>query len=330
MTISSRAAIALAALAAACGSAPPRPPAPPPLVDDPADEVTLSANAPALLTAEVALVDPGPPPRMTLRYQPQAGVKQAAVVELVTGLVLSVGEMSPPEVRTPVLRLTLELEARGVDAREGMTLEGKLVKVEARAGSAPPAVVKALGAEVDRLAGTPFSARVSRRGLLEHLTFPAPTGEQVAATASWIREALQQLLPPLPAQAVGAGARWQARRRAQVGPATADQSALYTLTELAGPTHVRLAVKLTFTAGQQTPTVAGLPPGSTFKLSSLTGTGTGTVDLDLQRLPPRTDLRWSTVASGATEPPGEPPANVKMTTTASVVIEPVGGRLGGP
>jgi hypothetical protein len=144
--------------------------------------------------------------------------------------------------------------------------------------------------------------------------------------AGWIREALRLLLPPLPDEPVGRGARWQARRRAQVGPASADENAVYTLTDLTDD-RLRLAVKLALTGGEQSPRVTGLPPGATLKLTSLTGTGSGTVELDLRALQPSTDLRWSAVALGSTEPAGEPPAAVRMTTTVSFAVRPGGGDV---
>jgi hypothetical protein len=296
------------------------------------DEVALSANVPALLTAEVRLIDPGPQPRQTLRYHPKVGQTEPLLVQLATTLVLSVGEITAPEVRTPVVRLTIDLVPLAVDGHGRMSLQGTLLAAEVRAGSAPAAVDRAMAADLDRLAPTPFSARVSSRGLLEALAFPLPAdaNPQIITMATWIREALRLLLPPLPDEPVGRGARWEGRRRAQVGPADADQTSVYTLTGL-DDRQVRLAVKLGFAAGEQTPQVAGLPPGATLKLSSLIGTGAGTIELDPGRLQPHTDLRWSTTAVGSTEPAGEPPAAVRMTTAVSLTVGPAPAKpAGGP
>jgi hypothetical protein len=315
-----------ALLAGACGQAAPArrsSPAVPRAADPNSDEVALSANVPPLLIAEVRLIDPGAQPRKALRYHPRAGQTEPLLLELSTTLVLSVGEMSAPEVRTPVVRLTIDLVPLTVDGHGRMSLQGTLLAAEVRAGSAPAAIDRAIAADLERLVHTRFAARVSSRGLLEALAFPLPSdaNPQIVTMAAWIREALRLLLPPLPDEPVGRGARWEGRRRAQVGPADADQTSVYTLTGLED-TQVRLAVKLGFSAGEQTPQVAGLPPGATLKLSSLTGTGAGTVELDPGRLQPHTSLRWSTTALGSSEPAGEPPAAVRMTTSVSLTVGP--------
>jgi hypothetical protein len=315
--------LALALLA--CSTAPsPHPPAPAPASDDPnSDEVAFSATVPPLLTAEVALIDAGAQPRQTLRYHPRAGQSRPVLVELATALSLAVGEMNPPEVRTPVLRLTIDLDPRAIDASGRMNIEGTLSRVETRPGSAPTAVASALAADVERLRQTRFVARISSRGLIEHLSLPtvAEPSSQLGTVSGWIREALRLLLPPLPDQPVGRGARWQARRRTQIGAASANENAVYTLTGLTD-SRLRLAVKLRLSAGEQTPAVPGLPPGATLKLTSLAGSGAGTVDVDLSALQPRTDLRWTATALGSTDRPGDPPAPVRMATTVELAIRP--------
>jgi hypothetical protein len=310
----------LLALASACGT----PPVRPSRESANADEVALSASLPPLLTAEVALVDPGAAPRRTLRYAPREGETQPVTVELTNGLLLAVGEMAPPEVRTPAVRLSIDLVPREVDPHGRMTLQGTISAVEVRPGTAAPSVIKAVSADLERLRGATFSARVSGRGLLEALTFPATAGPdpQLVTMAGWVREALRLLLPPLPASAVGQGARWQARQRAQLGTAAADQTAYYSLTNL-GEGWIRLAVRLALTGGEQSPPVPGLPPGATVKLTSLSGEGGGTIELDLRHLQPRTDLRWSGTAVGSTEPAGEPAAPLRLTSTVTLAVRPV-------
>jgi hypothetical protein len=321
--MSDRWAIAFA-LACGCGAtAPAQRPAAPVAPDPNAEEVTLSAVAPPLLVAEIALLEPGAQPRKTLRYHPQAGRSQSVVVELATALTLAVGEMSPPEVRTPVIHLAIDLQPRFVDGGGTLTLQGTLSRVEILPGTASPAVATALAADLDRLAQARFTARITSRGVMEDLAF-APAADasvQLATAMSWIREALRLLLPPLPEEPVGPGARWQARRRIQLGAAAASEQAVYTLATVT-ETRLRLGVKLRLSAGEQNPTVAGLPPGATLKLTSLAGAGAGTIELDVAQLQPRTNLRWSATAVGSTEPAGEPPAPVRMVTTVELAVRP--------
>jgi len=181
-------------------------------------------------------------------------------------------------------------------------------------------VVAAVGSDLEGLAGTTLTAVVTPRGHVARLamSLPRDTNPQLQTTIEWVRNALRLLLPVLPDEPVGKGARWEARSPAPVGPIRATETLLYTLNSATVDPRLRLAVKVTLTAGEQTAAVPGLPPGAKVTIRSLTGEGSGSADLALTSLVPTSDLHWTTTATGTAQPTGEPLAPVRIKTTNTV------------
>jgi hypothetical protein len=284
---------------------------------------SLGTDLPPLPLPSVHLIEAGRAPRVGLSYSVTRGHTETLVLELGSSLSLTIGDMTPPEVRGPPLRLTLELRALDSDGGGRSELEGAVTGAEIPQGSEPPQTARAaLAPDVEKLGRIRFRLLLSRRGVLERMAIAGPpdAGAELTTMIGWLREALAGLFPVLPSEPVGAGARWQVRRRVMVGPAVAEQNNVYSLLSTeAGQS--RLSVRLGLTAGAQRPAVSGLPPGSTVVLASLAGSGGGQLDLDLTRLAQRQELRWSSTALGTAQPRGEPAAELRMTTSGSLAVK---------
>jgi hypothetical protein len=285
---------------------------------------SLGADLPPQPLPTVHLIDGGHPPRVNLTYAVTRGHTETLVLELGSSLSLTIGDMTPPEVRAPTLRLTVELRALDSDSGGRSELEGAIRAAEIPAGPEVPQTARAaLAPDLQRLVGLRFRMLISRRGVLERMSLAAPedaSGELITMVG-WLREAVGGLLPVLPSDPVGPGGRWQVRRRVAIGPAVAEQNNVYSVLAVEGG-QTRLSVRLGLTAGAQRPSVAGLPPGASVVLASLAGSGGGQLDLDLGRLAQRQELRWSSTAVGTAQPRGEPSAQVRMTTSGSLVVKP--------
>lgn len=269
----------------------------------------------------VKLLDAGTNPRATLRYQFTAGQAETLVMELAGSMNLAVGDMAPPEMRTPAVRLGIELRARGVDASGQVSLEGTIERVEvAPAPDVPSAVVAAVGSDLEGLAGTTLTAVVTPRGHVARLAMSVPreTNPQLHTTMDWVRNGLRLLLPVLPDEPIGKGARWEARSPALVGPIRATETLLYTLNSATVEPRLRLAVKVTLAAGEQTAAVSGLPPGAKITIRSLAGEGAGSADLALTSLVPTAEIHWTTAGTGTAQPTGEPLAPVRIKTSNTI------------
>jgi hypothetical protein len=286
----------------------------------------LGLDLPPVALPSVHLIDAGKAPRTSLSYNVIRGHTERLVLELTGSLTLTIGDMTPPEVRGPPLRFTVDLLAKDLDGAGRCELGGVVAAVEIPPGPEPPGVVRAaLAGDLERLGRVTFRMLITRRGVLERLLVPLPpdASAELTTMVGWLREALTGLFPVLPSEPIGAQGRWQVRRRVNIGPAVAEENNVYALGE---GNPLRATIRMALSAGAQHPPVAGLPPGATVVLTSLAGSGGGQVDLDLNRLAQPQQLRWSSTALGSAEPRGEPRAEVRMVTAGSWLVRTPAAR----
>jgi hypothetical protein len=267
---------------------------------------------------DITVLDPGGPPRSSLRYRLHEGQREQLVMDLAVQMKLVVGDMGPPA-PSPTVRVSMEVRALAGSPRP--QLEGRMVKVEViEEPGVPPAVVTAVRSDLDRMAGLTWKAAFNDLGRLELLALPAPAeaNPQLANTLDWIRDALRTLLPPLPRTPVGTNARWQARRTATIATARIDETAIYKLA--GGDGHHQLAVTLGMDARQQ-PLSPGTPPGTVMTLLSFEGGGKGQVDLELDHIVQPTTVRWAASGKGTATPAGEPPTPITLGLESAVMIK---------
>jgi hypothetical protein len=288
------------------------------------DDPALTERGISAAPIELRLIGAGQAPRQPLRYQVAAGATETVVVELADTMKLAVGDMAPPEVRGPPLRLTLSLRARAVDPNGRITIAATIAKVEVPAAPPVPAgVTGAVASELEGLSGATFSALVSGRGYLERLALDTPEGAspQLATAVERLRQSLRHLWPPLPDEPVGPGAAWGARWKSSIGPAAVDERVEYTLSARQSG-KLLLAIKLTLSAAAQTVVVPGMPPGASLTLDALSGTGAGKAEVQLSHLAQSGELRWSANATGSSRPAGDPAAPVRLDTTTALTMRP--------
>src|SRR4029453_7726450 len=132
---------------------------------------------------------------------------------LTGGMNLAVGDMAPPEMRTPAVRLGIELRARGVEASGQVALDGTIERVEvAPAPDVPSAVVAAVGSDLEGLPRAPPTPAAPPRPPPGHrarlaMSVPRESNPQLQTTMEWVRNGLRTLLPVLPDEPIGKGAR---------------------------------------------------------------------------------------------------------------------------
>jgi hypothetical protein len=288
-------------------------------VADVADKRGHSLVGGSLDLNDLRLLDAGEEPRAPLRYRLTAGSRESLVLELSNELKLAVGDMNAP-VRSPLVRVTIDVAVKATGAR--LELEGTLLSLAVPDDPAiAPRVVTALRSDLERLAGTAWTASFSDRGELLRVALPAPAdaNTQVMTTLGQIRDAIRLLLPPLPEPPVGTNARWQVRRRALVATAHVEERTIYKLESTeAGP---QLSLGLGMDARAQPLMMPGTPPGTTTALTSFEGGGKGQVELALTRVGQPTTMRWSAMGRGTSTPGGEPPLPFTLTLNSAISVK---------
>ena len=179
-----------------------------------------------------------------------------------------------------------------------------------------------LTAEVQQLVGVRGGLRLDRRGAVRSVTFaPLPTTaltddpDARARTEAQLREVEQQLtsvVPQLPSEPVGRGARWRTAGRSALAGTALRQTTTYEITAIDGDVIIYRAT-ISQSAGEQAletatngPTAAG--DDTRLLAAELTGTTNGRVSLVSLASEHETRL----VGSQLIDVDGDPPARVRQ------------------
>jgi hypothetical protein len=201
---------------------------------------TTGTNAPALPATgatsssarQVKLLDAGAEPRKALRLHPEAGDKQTLTLTLTIG-----GQQASAK---PSIKMTLDSNVKQV-AENGnitytLTWTDLGVVEEPGSTSGMSAAAKAAFSAVKGLSGT---GTVSSQGVTEGFKFSSPASA-ILQSIGGLQDLAGQLIIPLPAEAVGVGAKWEVKGPLKSQGMTMDQTATY---ELVSCTDDRLTIK---------------------------------------------------------------------------------------
>jgi hypothetical protein len=244
------------------------------------------ASSGARAAPDVRLLSQGSEPRRELRYSAPVETDatfRRSLVQRSTLTLESGGERQ--ESVGPEVRFELELEARaerGGIAQTLRVIEVGLTNVPDESWREELAPVLAV------FEGLTGEVRLTARGVVREARF-APlreVGPEADRALADLQRALSRSAAPLPAEAVGPGARWEVASDVEVGGLGLSQ---LVRTELVGfepardggGERVRLAVEIEQRAGRQALDVPGRPSGSVW-LIELEGRSSGTVVTDLR------------------------------------------------
>lgn len=273
--------------------------------------------------AVVVLLSPGTGPRRPLRSVLRDQATELAVWELSVRMTLSVGQMQPPEVRPPTVRLHVRSTVSEVDETGEAIVETIIEQVDVVPGSeGGTALEGSLNTALQPLTQTRIAAAVGPLGRVERVTFrptdaPAP---QLTTTLEAIRQALT-MLPPCPPDPVGRGARWRVESHPHTPLLSLDQLAEYRLPDVtAGPARV-LGV-LRQAAMPQAIALPNLPPGAKVTLKTLAGNGTVRSDRGEREIYGALEGKLVTKVTATVEGPDEPSRELRMETAYDVRFLP--------
>lgn len=279
--------VALVALAA-CGAAPPAPIQ----TVDPNDPAAVADDGPREDDLRLTVLDHGAAPRTQLRYKWSIGHPEPFEIAMRMSITVVVGEAAPgagPPARTaelPTIKTAMRIDPVALTPAGDLKYEFRVVHTSlADDVDVPREMREKLETELRRMDGSGGWAIVTPRGLTKRSVYEIPRDAppEVAQTMDSVRQAVQQIATPLPADAVGVGAKWETVSTIKTALVKLTQTAKYELGELSGARGV-LKVTLTQGAPPQAVTVAASPPGVTWTLESLTSSGAATARFDLGRV----------------------------------------------
>jgi len=239
-------------------------------------------------TTQVKLLEAGGEPRKALRFRPKAGDKQNLEMTTKMNMEMKVGEMEPPSMKMPVIKLLMALTVNSITA-DGDIAYTSLISDVAISDDTDvmPQVADAIKAAFAGIKGMSGTGVMSNRAINKHSDFKLPpeANPQTKQMIEQMKDSLANISSPLPDEAVGPGAKWEVKRPIKAQGMTMQQTATYELVSVEGD-RLNVRIKINQSAGKQkveNPTM----PGLQIDLEKMSGTGAGHITLDLSHVLPR-------------------------------------------
>jgi len=300
------------------------PPAPSGLPHDPALPFVLPLSRPN--RAEVKLESAGSGTLHELRYALAAGAPQAFSIQMNIEPTLRVaGKRMPGSAAmqfdvTGTLTLGAPVESR---SRRSAHFD-RFVPTSQGLGSEDLARLQAQFGALEGLILTDSWGARGDQTNAEVVLPVAPTPE-AAAFLQTLGDSMSNAFLPLPAEAVGQGARWTSEEKIVAEGVEATQTSTFVLIRMAGSV-LSLRVEVSQAAPSQRMLTEHLPPGVTVELVRLSGTGQGMLVIDLAKLSVDSSLTMNLLVETRVTRPGSKPPIPSSTSTAMKLKTRVAAR----
>jgi hypothetical protein len=261
-------------------------------------------------TTQVKLLEAGAEPRQVLRLHPKPGDHQTLNLIMNVNMAVKAGQAESPSMKLPPMKMALEATVKNVAENGDITFD--MVTGEASVADEPggiPQVVDAMKTALAKFKGVSGTGKMSNRGFGKgvEMKVPPDADPQLRQSIDQMKEAFSRFTAPLPEEAVGAGARWEAKIPIKEQGMTLDQTTVYDLVSLEGD---RVTAKSTVTQRAANQTIDNpAMPGMKAQLTRMTGEGKGQVTSDLTRILPlegnaelHTDMTMAVDMGGQNQP----------------------------
>jgi hypothetical protein len=256
-------------------------------IDQPAQPQATTANPAS--TMQVKLLEAGAEPRKALRLHPSPGDKQTLALIIKMAMETKVGDAATPAMKIPPMKMSVAATVKEVSDAGDIACEFVMgdISVSDQPGGTPE-VAEAMKAAFVGIKGLTGTGTVSSRGFSKEVEFKAPAGSnpQARQLMDQMKEFINELVAPLPEEAVGPGARWEAKTPLKSQGMTIDQTATYELVTVEGERLTTKSTIVQHAANQKIQNPA--MPGLKMDLTKMVGNGSGERTFDLAHLLPAT------------------------------------------
>jgi hypothetical protein len=248
-----------------------------------ADKI-LAAGAPA----RIRVLDPGSDPAEKAAYAPKAGESQALRFDFGMKLGISTAGQKAPAVLVPPQVVDLDVKTESADdggAAVAMILRG--ITMQAQEG-VDQDTADQLTKQLTGLRGYTVRERVSSHGAASSFKTEVPDAFPKGAEQllSNMNGAFRAMIPRLPEEAIGTGAKWQVLSREDDSGTSLVQLADWTLKERSGDKLTLEFKAKQLAASDVVKLPTGMPEGVSTKLSKFTTTVTGSIVIDTKQMAP--------------------------------------------
>jgi hypothetical protein len=281
--------------------------------------MALSALAQPVITVQ----EYGEAPRDEIRYQFTPDATARATMTMNMQMSMSMGAMQMPSTPIPAIGVPITMrttEVRGDGSARYEFEFGTPVIAEGSGGN--PALAQMLESSLAAIAGSTGWYRIDSRGNLLESSFnvPAGTPDQTGQMINEMQNQMYQLSAPFPAEAVGAGARWQLTTSVIISGAPLMMTTGYTLLRRDGDI-VELGLTIDQATAAAPAPVPGVPSGTEATVSTNDGGGTGKMTIDLKTMLPTMEMSSSSTTSMGMQMQGQA-QNMTMAMQMTMSITP--------
>lgn len=257
----------------------------PRVVQQPASGVPEPSRSPK--PPQIELLNPGAEPRQQLRLKPAINVKEAIVITLKIERGTSVNAQSSPAIKLPGAVMTFETKVTKIDANGDIHYEFFCANADIAGDTAnfPATTIDAMRSALKKMVGLKGSFIMDNRSFDKGGNFIFPEGVDSQLKQQFQQISKEQLSLPLPAEAVGKGAKWRVFSASNFTGINVNNIVTYELTGLQDGV-VTLNSSIEQQANPQNLTWPQLPAGATLTLKSFVGQGGGKFIIRLDQLQP--------------------------------------------
>ncbi|TWU46043.1 hypothetical protein Q31b_12210 [Novipirellula aureliae] len=225
----------------------------------------------------VDLLEPGSSPRREVRFTPQVGDKQTAVMTVKMDQSINVNGNKMPSQSVPAQKMVMLVEVTEVATNGDISFDYTYTDVDVVDDpNNPSPLAETIRTMLKPMIGATGRGIVSNCGVMQKGEFDIPEGlaPSIKQMLEGMQDSMDKLSSPVPTEAIGMGAKWQVVQKLEVNGMKLTQTSTHEI-ESIDDNGFQMKIGVSQKADPQEIKNAMLPAGTSMQLDSLTSSGEG-------------------------------------------------------
>lgn len=252
------------------------------------EQPVKEAPAKAPEPPEIRLIDPGAADhRAEIRYHPGVGFTQVVAMRIKFDIGTTVNGQKGPSSPIPGTEYTMKVVVDQVDPDHAIHYRKTTVGTDVfDTEGAQPMMVASVKEQLKGLKSMEGVIVMSDRGIIRSASFTGldASNPMMKQTMDSMEQSIAQFSQPFPAEPVGVGAKWEVKSHMTMNGIAVETVGTYAITERTGDV-LKVSIQQEINAKEQDMKVPTLP-NMKAHVKSMTGSGKGTMTVDLTRVMP--------------------------------------------
>lgn len=236
---------------------------------------------------EIKVTKAGAEPRSILKYRSKAGDMQGAVMIMTSSVSMGQNPDALATIKMPGMKMEMAASTRSVSPAGDVDYEIVISEVGlVDEAAANPQMVAAMKTTFSALQKLEITCRIADSGYVKKVDAKIPAGADPTTKGAieQMKEAVSTGGLIFPAEPVGAGAKWEVKRKVKSQGANAERTTTYELTALDGDLATVKVVQVQRAGKQKIPNP--MMPQMKADLVKMANKSTATISVDLTKLFP--------------------------------------------